>query len=66
MQEVAHRLKVTYGTVFRNITSIYSAENLKRENHGGHIFYRSKISYIQTIFDHMMEFYRDDDLAEEE
>ena len=66
MQEVAHRLKINSGTVFRNINSLYNAELLIRENHGGHFFYRSKISYIQTIFDHMMEFFQDDDLAEEE
>lgn len=63
MQEVANQLEINSGTVFRNINSLYNAELLIRENHGGHFLYRSKLSYIQAIFDHMMEYFRDDDLT---
>lgn len=60
MQEVANQLEINSGTVFRNINSLYNAELLIRENHGGHFLYRSKLSYIQAIFDHMMEYFQDE------
>lgn len=60
MQEVANQLEINSGTVFRNINSLYNAELLIRENHGGRFFYRAKLSYIQAIFDHMMEYFQDE------
>ena len=61
MQEVANRLEINSGTVFRNINSLINAELLIRENHGGRFLYRAKLSYIQAIFDHMMEYFQDED-----
>lgn len=60
MQEVANQLEINSGTVFRNINSLYNAELLIRENHGGRFLYRAKLSYIQAIFDHMMEYFQDE------
>lgn len=61
MQEVANQLEINSGTVFRNINSLINAELLIRENHGGRFLYRAKLSYIQAIFDHMMEYFQDED-----
>ena len=66
MQEVANQLEINSGTVFRNINSLINAELLIRENHGGRFLYRAKLSYIQAIFDHMMEYFQDEDQTDNE
>ena len=63
IQEVANCLNLNSGSVFRNINSMLNAELLIRENRGGRIYYRSKLPYIQSIFDHMMAFFYGGDPA---
>lgn len=64
IQEVANCLNLNSGSAFRSINSMLNAELLFRENRGGRVYYRSKLSYIQSIFDHMMAyFYNGDDVV---
>ncbi|MBQ7870948.1 MAG: winged helix-turn-helix transcriptional regulator [Oscillospiraceae bacterium] len=66
IQEVANRLEINSGTVFRNINSLFNAELLMRENHGGRFLYRARLAYIETIFDHMLMFFRKEAIPGEE
>lgn len=54
MYEVTQRLNMNPGSVFRSINSMFNAELLLRENRDGKFYYRAKLPYIQSIFDHMM------------
>lgn len=59
--EVAQRLGMNSGSAFRSINSMFNAELLLRENRDGKFFYRAKLAYIQSIFDHMMAHFRGED-----
>lgn len=54
MYEVTQRLNMNPGSAFRSINSMFNAELLLRENRDGKFYYRAKLPYIQSIFDHMM------------
>lgn len=59
MQEIINQLGINSGTVFRNINSLFQAGLLSREIHGDRFFYKAKLDDIQTIFDHMMRYFRE-------
>lgn len=54
MYEVTQRLNMNPGSVFRSVNSMFNAELLVRENRDGKYYYRAKIPYIRSIFDHML------------
>lgn len=54
MYEVTQRLGMNPGSVFRSINSMFNAELLVRENRDGKFYYRAKLPYIRSIFDHVM------------
>lgn len=54
MYEVTQRLDMNPGSVFRSINSMFNAELLLREILDGKFYYRAKLSYIQSIFDHVL------------
>ncbi len=58
MQEITNQLGLNSGTVFRNINSLFQAGLLSREIQGERFYYRAKISYIQSIFNHMMGYFQ--------
>ena len=58
MRDLTAQLGLNPGTIFRNLNSLTNAGLLVKELRGDRYFYRANISFIEALFQHMLDFYR--------
>ncbi len=58
MRDLTAQLGLNPGTIFRNLNSLTNAGLLVKELRGDRYFYRANFSFIEALFQHMLDFYR--------
>lgn len=53
-QELAQKLNLNSGSVFRDLNSLYNARLLLQESNGGRNYYRTNMSTIRQITEHLV------------
>ena len=58
MRDLTAQLGLNPGTIFRNLNSLTNAGLLVKELRGDRYFYRANFTFIEAVFQHMLDFYR--------